>query len=287
VLLFWRQFVNETIKSLENYIDQYEYLLKKCKSLTFAETFKSNFSSVSNALTSCCSFILRLPLGAYSGIAAHEISQLMNHLGSINACLTEKDIDNDALSFVLGVSSPLEKMSVYCHDGVNAARDLRGKMRICLTSLKAMKYSLNMKEFQTKDEIKKYLISKSEIVICTTSYLSEMDVILSELNQSTKQATDLVIVDGALMTPSDLQTALCLPGARNIVLVSEVTSKESIVLKELSSRRTRRHQFTERFSKEKKKGPTDAEIQVTKDYSEVLNALSMLLFVYFISIKPN
>lgn len=193
----------------------------------------------------------------------------MKHLGDVDACLTEKIIDDDALSFVLNIiSSPPKGASLCYYEGVGAATDLKEKMNLCLQTLKSIKSSLKLKEFQTRDEIKEYLISKSKTVIFTTSCCSEMDTTLSHLNQSNAHAIDLLIIDDASMIPSrDIEATLCLPGVRNVALACEIENQESILFKELYSKSTGRHQFTVQYDtpKETKKGIMDAKLQVTID----------------------
>lgn len=111
VFLFWRQYLNEAIKSLSSYKASYEYHFGKCENLLFVEFFKRNvFSAFKYVDSSCFSFIQRLPLDTFSGIDVNDIVQLKDHMRDVTACLTKK-IDNDALSFVLGICPPPEKIS--------------------------------------------------------------------------------------------------------------------------------------------------------------------------------
>ena len=47
-------------------------------------------------------FHSKIPLGIFSGIDVNDIAQLMDHMRDVKACMTKK-INNDALSFVLGI----------------------------------------------------------------------------------------------------------------------------------------------------------------------------------------
>ena len=153
-------------------------------------------------------FIKLLALPLFSGVDVNDIAQLMDHMRDVKACLT-KTIDNDALSYVLGIRPPPEKIPVHDCELVEAATDLEERMKTCLKTMKAIKSSLKLKEFQTRDEIKEYLLSKSKIIICTASSCCQMGTILSQLNQRNAHAIDLVLVDDDLMIQSsDIETML-------------------------------------------------------------------------------
>uniref|UniRef100_A0A0A8Z872 Uncharacterized protein n=1 Tax=Arundo donax TaxID=35708 RepID=A0A0A8Z872_ARUDO len=222
------------------------------------------FSSAAKDLMSCFSFIKRLPEGTFSGVDAADITRLMEHLEDVNAYLREEHIDKDALNFVLGISSPPQKKSLYNCEGVAAETNLKDKINLCLKTMEFIKSSLQLKAFNTRDEIKEYLLSKSKIVICISSSCSQLVTILSQLNQSTAHTIDLLVIDDASsISSSDLLTTICFPGVRNIVLASEITSQPSILFKGLSSMNTQRHQLIKQyeFSEGKNKGLIDDKFQ--------------------------
>ncbi|TVU02615.1 hypothetical protein EJB05_29700 [Eragrostis curvula] len=245
----------------------YEYHRRKNENLVFANFFKWKFSYAAKDLMDCFKFIRRLPLCMFSGIDDNDIALLLTQLTTMDADL--RDIDNDALNFVFGISSPPKVKSEYYHNGVAAAHKLKKHMNLCLQTMKSIKLSLKLKAFGTRDEVKEYLLMQSRTVICTSSSCSNLNSMLSRLNRKDGHLIDLIVADVSSGEPSDdLLDLLFLPEIRNTALTTGITLQDSLSKKlsseKLASINTKRHQFTKQYQcKERDMTPTDPTQQAS------------------------
>ncbi|KAL6870635.1 hypothetical protein ACP4OV_014483 [Aristida adscensionis] len=200
-----------------------------------------------------------VPHDMFSGIHNSDITLLIEQLEHLHAYLTETNVDNDALNFVLNVTPPPNNKSRQFDEGVTEAVKLKEEMDLCLKTIEIIQSSLELKKFRTRDEVKQYLLSKSRIVICTVSSCSSLkDTICSQLNQP----IDLLLIDSASDISNDLLATVCLPGVRNIVLAGDTISQQSIHCKESTFTCTKIHQLTKQFqTKGKSEVLVDAKLQ--------------------------
>lgn len=275
VFLFWTHYIKETIKSFDSYKFLYDYHAKKNENLEFLDFLKTKISSAIKDLMTCFQIIQRLPKCLVDGIDDADITRLLQQLTHLQDDLLKKDITNEAMCSVFGIPFPsTSKISIDHDDGIVAAREMKEEMTLCVETIKSIKGSLKLRDFETQDDFKDYMLNRSQLLICPLSN-SSLDTMLFNRMQKTGSKIDSVLVDDALNKSS--RDFLCkidlpaVPGVKNIVLAIDQISQEQqqgSILKVLSSMNTKRHELTQIYRvKEKNEALSDKKSQVTStDY---------------------